>query len=516
VETTTHERTHRLSGRSAALLLVVALAGVAAGAAVTTFFRGDRGIPAGETAKTQQYMCPMHPTIVKDEPGECPICGMQLVPVEQGAEHEHDAPAAAKPGERRIAFYRSPMDPTQSSPVPRKDEMGMDYVAVYADELEGGGDAMADLATVKIDPARQQLIGLQTAEVTRGPIGGAWRTVGRVAVDETRVRHINVKVAGFVERIFVDFVGRPVKKGEPLFALYSPELLSAQDEYLLALRTSRTLAQTGLLARDGESLVESARRRLELWDIPSGEIDRLARSGRATKTLTLYSPISGVVTTKDVVQGMWLDVGAMPYEIVDLSQVWVLADVYETEIRWIRVGMPATLTLKAFPNRTFNGRVEFLDPLLNPDTRTVKVRLAFPNPTGELRPDMFGEVVLRGEGREALRIPVDAVIDSGTRSIVFVAMGDGKFQPREVKLGDTDREYVEVVSGLSAGERVVMRANFLVDSESRLRASLAALTPRSAGPAAPTAAGEPVSATGSEAATGGGPSAPSGHTGHGR
>jgi Cu(I)/Ag(I) efflux system membrane fusion protein len=501
VETAGHDadRTPRREGRGPVLLLV-ALAGLAAGTVLTTWARWERGVPASAPASApaaaQRYQCPMHPSVVRDRPGECPICGMQLVPGE-GPRRDEDHRAASAPephdvGDRAVAFYRSPMNPNQTSPVPRKDEMGMDYLPVYEDELQGD-DTVAELATVKIDPARQQLIGLRTEAVTRGEFGGSWRTVGRVAVDETRVRHINVKVAGFVERIFVDFVGRAVKRGEPLFALYSPELLSAQEEYLLALRTSRTLGESGLLARDGQALVASARRRLELWDIPSAEIDRLTRSGKATKTLTLFSPISGVVTKKDVVQGMWLDVGAMPYEIVDLSQVWVLADVYENELRWITVGMPATLTLRAFPNRTFTGRVVFLDPMLNPDTRTAKVRLVFANPSGALRPDMFGEVVLQGRSRETLRIPVDAVIHSGTRTIAFVALGDGKFQPREVVLGDSDRENVEVVSGLRAGERVVTRANFLVDSESSLRASLAAMAPSTdtplAGPPGPAPAG---------------------------
>jgi Cu(I)/Ag(I) efflux system membrane fusion protein len=340
------------------------------------------------------------------------------------------------------------------------------------------------LATVDIDPARQQLIGLRTAEVTRGTVGGQWRTVGRVAFDETRVRHINLKVPAFVERIHVDFVGKPVRRGEPLFAIYSPELLSAQEEYLLALKTRGSLAAAGGLPGDGDVLVEAARRKLELWDVPASEIERLERNGEPMKTLTLRSPIGGVVVKKDVVEGMKLDAGAMPYEIVDLSGVWVLADVYESELRHVKLGMPATLSLKAYPNRIFEGRVSFVDPLLDPRTRTVKVRLAFPNPTGELKPEMFGEVVLHGAAQEGLRIPADAVIDSGTQRIVFVALGGGRFQPREVRLGDSDGKSVEIVAGLSEGEKVVTRANFLVDSESRLRASLAALSAGSAaGPA---------------------------------
>ena len=475
-------RSSRRLGAGAVVAIAIASA-LAAGGGV--YLVGHRhSAPSAPEAQKTQYQCPMHPTIVQDHPGECPICGMKLVKV--------DTPAGeAKPAaERKILFYRSPMDPKQTSPTPRKDEMGMDYLPVYADEQGSGAPPVEGLATVNIDPSRQQLIGLKTAAVTRGTVGGAWRTVGRVAMDETRVRHINIKIPAYVEAIHVDFIGKPVKKGEPLFSLYSPDLLSAQDEYLLAVKTQKSLAGAGNLTGDGESLVAAARRKLQLWDIPESEIERLDRTGKPTKTLTIYSPISGVVTKKDVVEGMRLDAGAMPYEIVDLSQVWVLADVYEGELRHVKVGMSATLTLNAYPNRVFKGRVQFIDPLLDPKTRTVKVRLAFPNSTGELKPEMFGEVVLQGATREGLRIPADAVIDSGTRNVVFVALGEGKFQPREVKLGDSDGQTVEVVSGVSEGEQVVTRANFLIDSESRLRASLAEMANKqSAVPASAPAAG---------------------------
>jgi Cu(I)/Ag(I) efflux system membrane fusion protein len=357
----------------------------------------------------------------------------------------------------------------------------------HADAAAGGAAPVEGLATVNIDPSRQQLIGLKTTPASRGQVGGSWRTVGRIATDETRVRHVNVKIPVYVERIHVDFVGKPVRRGEPLFSVYSPELLAAQEEYLLAARTRKSLSGAGGLPADGDALVAAARRKLQLWDIPESEIERLDRTGQPTKTLTIYSPISGVVTKKDVVEGMKLDAGAMPYEIVDLSEVWVLADVYESELRHVRNGMPATLTLNAYPNRTFKGRVQFVDPLLDPKTRTVKVRLSFPNPTGELKPEMFGDVTLQGQAREGIRIPADAVIDSGTMNVVFVAAGEGKFQPREVKLGSSDGQTVEVLSGVSEGEQVVTRANFLIDSESRLRASLAEMANKQAVPASAAA-----------------------------
>ncbi len=438
----------RRFGLSTLVIVALLSAGAAAAAAlmISEQQRASHAAAARDGAGASVYQCPMHPSIIQDHPGECPICGMKLVKVEKPKAE------AAPPA------------------------------AVHEIDV-GGATSVIGLADVEIDAARQQLIGLKTAEVTEGPVGGAWRTVGRVAIDETRVRHVNLKVPGFVERIYVDFVGKKVKKGDPLFSVYSPELLSAQEEYLLALRTRGALSATGMTkSRNGEDLVTAAKRKLALWDIPASEIAKLESTGQAHKTLTLFSPASGVVTRKDVVEGMKLDAGAMPYEIVDLSSVWVLADVYESELRFVTEKMEATLKLTAFPNRDFKGQVMFVDPLMDPASRTVKVRLTFPNPKGELRPEMFGEVVLLGAAHDALRIPLDAVIDSGTKKIVFVAIGEGKFQPREVTLGDSDGAQVEVVRGLTKTERVVIRANFLVDSESRLRASLAETSPDAKSP----------------------------------
>ncbi len=454
-----------------ALALAVA-AGVAAGAGGLALLgrRGGGHEHAAEAAKPGEkkvrYTCPMHPTIVQDHPGECPICGMKLVPLQ-------DAATAAK-GERKVAFYRSPMDPKQTSPVPRKDEMGMDYVPVYEDEVSGGGAPVEGLATVAIDPMRQQLIGLKSVEARRASIGGSWRTVGRVQVDPTGVRKINLKVDGFVERVFVDFVGKPVRRGQPLFSLYSPELVSAQEEYLLALKTRRRLAAGGAEA-DAEALVAAARQKLRLWDVPESEIQRLERSGEARRDLTFVSPVSGVVTVKNVVEGARVGPSDTPYEITDLGHVWVMADAYETDLAQVRVGMPAKLSMQAYPNRVFEGRVDFIDPVLDPKTRTVKVHLHFENPSGELKPEMFGEVLLEGPPRQSLTMPLDAVIHTGTRDVVFLDLGDGKFQPREVQLGSRSGDLVEVRGGLAEGDRVVTRANFLIDSESRLRASLAAM-----------------------------------------
>ncbi len=419
--------------------------------------------------KKQMYQCPMHPQIIMDHEGTCPICGMTLVAMES------DAPK----DKGKLVFYRSPMNPSLTSQVPMKDEMGMDYVPVYEGELKGEGTGLDTHAAVKIDHERQQLIGLKTEKVAEGTVSGEFRALGRVAVDETRVRKVNVKVEGFVEKLFVDFVGKPVAKGQPLFSLYSPEFVSAQREYLLALKTQKALSG-GSLESSGGDLLESARRRLTLWDVPKETIDNLEKTGEVLRALTLRSPISGVVTAKNVVEGARITSADIPFEITDLSRVWALVDVYEAELGRAKVGMPAELTIQSAPGKTFKGRVAFVDPIMDPKTRTAKARVEFANSKGELKPEMFGEVVLKGQGHKGILVPRDAVLDAGTTKVAFVALGDGKFEPREVSTGATVGENVEIRSGLKAGEDVVVRANFLVDSESRLKAALAHLSQKGA------------------------------------
>lgn len=435
----------------------------------------DHEAASAAAPKKQMYQCPMHPQIIQDHAGTCPICGMDLVPMEGEAAKDRG----------KIVYYRSPMNPSQTSPVPAKDEMGMDYVAVYEGDLKGEGAGIESHATVKIDHERQQLIGLRTEKVVEGTVSGELRALGRVAVDETRVRKVTVKVEGFVEKLFVDFVGRPVAKGQPLFSLYAPEFVSAQREYLLALKTQKALSGGSLQASGGD-LLEAAKRRLTLWDVPPEAIDRLEKTGEVQRALTLRSPISGIVTVKGVVEGARLTPADIPFEITDLSRVWVQVDVYEAELGRVKVGLPAELTVQAAPGKTFKGRIAFVDPVMDPKTRTAKARLEFPNPAGELKPEMFGDVLLKGQGREGLIVPLDAVLDAGATKVAFVALGDGKFEPREVTTGITVGEKVEIRSGLKAGDDVVVRANFLVDSESRLKAALAHLSQKGAANPAPS------------------------------
>jgi Cu(I)/Ag(I) efflux system membrane fusion protein len=509
-----NERTGKF-GTGTLLAAAAAAAVLAAGATWLAVGRGeprpaddghDHGA-AGLAAAREVWQCPMHPTITQDHPGDCPICGMKLVKLAApvgaatAAAVEHGQAAGAPAAGHEI--WQCPMHPGITQDHPGDCPIcGMKLVKLKGPP--GDGDAHPErsppgLAPVTIDAGRQQLIGLQLAHVERGPVGGSWRTTGRVAIDETRIHHVNVKFSGFMEHVHGDFVGRPVRKGEPLFSIYSPELLSAQEEYLLALRTRGRL---GVGVGGGDDLVRASRRKLELWDVPAEELERLERTGEPTRTVTFRSPATGVITKKDVVPGMRVNAGEMPFEIVDLSRVWFLADAYETDLSRVEVGQPATLTLRALPNRTYRGRVAFVDPLLDPATRTAKVRVEFENPGGDLRPDMFGEVVIQGTSREALRVPADAVIHSGTFDVVFLAVGQGRFQPREVKLGERDAEKVEVVAGLEEGDGVVVRANFLVDSESRLRASLAAL---SGGTPAPAPRLDPDGRGGGHAGPGGAP-----------
>jgi Cu(I)/Ag(I) efflux system membrane fusion protein len=403
--------------------------------------------------------------------------------------HGSGATADSTGGKGDIVFYRSPMNPSITSPTPAKDEMGMSYVPVYEGELKGQGPLVEDHASVQIDPERQQLIGLTTAKAVEGRVGGEIRTTAILAVDETRVRKVNVKVEGFVDRLFVDFTGKPVAKGQLLFSLYSPEFMSAQNEYLLAVKTRKALAD-GTLQQSGDDLVAASKRRLALWDVPEQALAHLEKTGVAQRDIILRSPVSGVVTAKNVVQGSRLTSADTPFEITDLSHVWALADVYETELARVKVGQPGTMTLPAFPGKTFTGRVAFVDPILDPRTRTAKVRLDLANPKGDLKPGLYGEAVLKGPAHKGILVPMDAVLDAGTQKVAFISLGNGKFQPREVTTGIRVGDQVEILSGVQAGEEVVTRANFLVDSESRLQAALADLTQKPV-PATSTAA--PVS-----------------------
>jgi RND family efflux transporter MFP subunit len=329
-------------------------------------------------------------------------------------------------------------------------------------------------AEVTIDPQRQQLIGVRTAAVERTSVTPTVRTVALVRYDETRLAEINLKLEGWIRDLYVDFTGEFIKKGQPLFTLYSPELVNTQNEYLLALKTREQVRQSQIAdAREyADRIIESTRQRLALWDLPPEEMKVLEETRQPRTAIVFRSPVTGFVIEKAAVQGMHVMPGETLYRIADLSTVWIEADIYEQEMRFLRVGRPATVTLDAYPGEQFRGRAIYIYPFVEEKTRTVRVRFELPNPRGRLKPGMYANVELQGPAGEGLTVPTNAVLDSGTQQIVFVAQGDGYFIPRNVKTGRRLAERIEILEGLKEGEQIATGATFFLDSESQLRAAL--------------------------------------------
>jgi Cu(I)/Ag(I) efflux system membrane fusion protein len=328
--------------------------------------------------------------------------------------------------------------------------------------------------TVQISAERQQLIGVKIGTVEMKPLEKVIRTVGRVDYDEKRIVTVSPKIGGWIEDLFVDFTGKYVMKGEPLLTIYSPELVSTQEEYLIALRAKKDLAKSPFpeVAGSGNSLAESAKRRLKLWDISDDQIKTLEESGQVKKTLTLHSPFSGFVLEKAAYNGMNVMPGMALYKLADLSVVWLYADIYEYELPFIRLGQQAAIQLSYIPGERFTGKAIYIYPSLNPETRTAKVRFEFPNPHGKLKPEMYANVEIKVHLGQKLAVPEGAIIDTGLRQIAIIDKGSGYFEPREVKVGTKVDNYYEVIKGLKAGERVVTSANFLIDSESKLKEAI--------------------------------------------
>ena len=474
LESMNRRRSRSLVRLASGLLLAGALtAGVLAAGC-------GRNTGGGSAADHQalHYTCPMHPSYVSDRPGDCPICGMKLVPVEA---KKPPAPAgssgtagAAAGGPRRILHYRNPMDPSVTSPVPMKDPMGMDYVPVYADEAAAGGGVEGH-ASVEVSPDELKLAGLQTAVARRGTMARTIRTVGEVKADETRVSMVHLKVSGWVERLFVNLTGQAVRKGQPLLSIYSPQLLATQAEFLSARESALRFAQSDVpeVRRGGEDLLEAARQRLLLFDVPQSLIETLERTGQPQRTVTLDAPASGFVTAKDVYAGTQVEPGATLFMLTDLSRVWVEGEVYEYEAALVRLGQRARVTLSYDPSHAYAGRIGYIYPYLNPDTRTLRVRFEFDNPGLVLKPGMYVTVELDAQAAEGVLIPDAAILDAGPRQIVYVKVGEGRYEPRQVTVGLRGDGQAQILAGVKAGEVVVDRANFLLDSESRLRAAIA-------------------------------------------
>jgi len=449
-----------------------------------------------ESAPTVRYHCPMHPTYVSDRPGDCPICGMRLVPIPPEAPPQPVPPEkASQPGAgaeppRRILHYRNPMDPRITSPVPAKDSMGMDFVPVYADEAAGavdGAAAVSGLAEVAPGAEGLRLAGVVTATAARERLTRTIRATAQVVSDETRVRRVQVRAGGWVERLFVDFTGQRVRAGEPLLSLYSPDLLATQEEYVRARQAVTRFAASAQpeVRKGGEDLVTAARRRLELLDVPAAFIAELERTGTPRRAVTLTAPVSGFVTAKAVFAGQRVEPGMELFTVTDLGTVWVEAQLYESEAPLVAVGQTATLGLPYDVTLVREGRVTFVSPTIDPDTRTLTVRLEFANADLRLKPGMFAVVQLHVDLGEQLVVPDDAVMDTGVRQYVFVADRGDTFAPRAVTVGWRGDGRAQILAGLAAGEQVATRANFLLDSESRLRAAIA-----EAPPAEPAAAAD--------------------------
>ena len=375
-------------------------------------------------AAPAKWYCPMHPEVVSNGPGSCPICHMDLVPEEVAA----------------------------ADPAPA-----------------------VDRAALTVSEDRLRRIGARTATVERAALVEEIRAVGVVAVDETRLREVHTKTAGFVERLYANAVGATVRRGGVLLEIYSPELLTAQEELLVALRARDRLAASSdsEIAASGDAYVRAARRRLELLDMGPTDIAELERTGRSRRTVALASPIGGTVIARNVAQGARVEPGLSLLTVADLSRVWVIAQVYERDLAAVRIGQKALIELAYLPGRLFEGTVDFVYPVLEGGTRTASVRVALPNPDLALKPEMFAEVRLVREHGERLSVARHAVIETGTRRMVFVELSPGSFEPREIETGVQLAERVEVVAGLAEGERVLAEGAFFLDSESRLRAALA-------------------------------------------
>ncbi|HUI93403.1 MAG TPA: efflux RND transporter periplasmic adaptor subunit [Chitinivibrionales bacterium] len=433
----------------------------------------NKGPAAASSQQTQHivYHCPMHPNYLSDKPGNCPICGMKLVPVSQ-LEHQSEA---NKNGQRKILYYRDAMNPSYTSPNPGKAPDGMDLVPVYEDGASG------EKGAVKIDPVTVQNIGVTTETAARRTLTKEIQVSANLEVNETSIGIVNTKVMGWVEKLYIDFTGQPIKKGQPLLTIYSPDLVSAQTEYLQAIRYVKGLPPgASEEAKHGaEELVESSKRRLLNWDIPDKEIKALEDRGAPEKTMTIYSPIDGVVLEKMVAAGQNVMPGTTLYKVADLSTLWAIANVFQQDLPLIKIGMEASIEVSSLPGRTFTGRVQFVSPVLDLDTKTAAVRISIRNSADRaLKPQMFADIKISSPmAVNGLSVSEQAVIHSGKRDLVIVALGNGYFRPQDVKVGANAGGFVQILSGIAEGQTIVTSSQFLIDAESNLKEAVGAMSP---------------------------------------
>ena len=393
-------------------------------------------------------------------------------------------------GERKILFYRNPMGLPDTSPVPKKDPMGMDYLPVFEGEADAANDPPGASTALRISTEKIQKLGVKTDAARLRVLEQTVRAAGRIEPDERRLSTIAPKFEGYVERLHVNVTGQAVRRGQPLFEVYSPELVSAQREYALAAQGVDALKAAGSEAQQGmRQLAEASLQRLRNWDISDAQIQALKGGSEARRSLTYSSPVNGIVIERKAIQGMRFMPGEALYQIADLSSVWVIADIAEQDIGLIRPGVRARVRLAAYPDKSFEGTLSTVYPTLNAGTRTVPVRIELPNPDGRLKPAMFAQVEIAvGGGKSVITVPNSTMINSSTRQIVFIEKQAGRFEPREVKLGARSDSAVEVREGVREGDIVVVAANFLIDAESNLKAAVAGFSPAGERPA-PAAAG---------------------------
>jgi len=442
-------------------VIITAVVSVVVGLGVgwMVFHSGAKGDGSKER-KILYFQDPMNPQITSPTQKKSPD-GMDFVPVYEKQSGTSD--------EKKIAYYKDPMHPWFTSDKPGKaPDCGMDLVPVY----EGESDAKG----IKIDPVTIQNIGVKTEVAENRKLNKTIRATGKVDYDETKVYSVTTKIMGYVEQLYVDYTGKPVRKGEVLMDLYSPELVTTQQEYLQAIHYKKELEKSSVEeARNGaEDLVQSAKRRLLYWDIPESEIQALEERGTPKKTMTIVSPVDGIVMEKMVLKGQNVMAGTTLYKIVDLSTVWILADVYQFELPWLKIGQPAKIELSYLPGKTFKGTVNYIFPYLNMETKTVQVRIQAANtPSMEFKPEMYVNVTLSSPLEiNAVTVSDQAIIRSGQRNIIVVALGGGYFDPRDVTLGITADGFTQVLNGVRAGENIVTSSQFLIDSESNLKAAI--------------------------------------------
>ena len=393
------------------------------------------------------------------------------------AEKHGTEAAFPKESARKILYYRNAMGLPDTSPTPKKDAMGMDYVPVYEGGEETDSAASTSPGQIKISVEKIQKLGVKTEQAALRALDKTVRAVGRVEANERHIYNISPKFDGWIEKLYVNTTGEQVKKGQPLFDVYSPDLVSAQREYEIAAQGVTSLKDADDDTKQSmQRLAESSLLRLKNWDISEQQLQDLGKSGTTKHDLTFHSPVNGIVLEKKALQGMRFMPGEMLYQIADLSSVWVVADVFEQDIALVKTGAKTKVKINAYPDKQFDAIVAYVYPTLDAATRTVPVRLEMANPQGLLKPAMFAQVEMSSNSKgKVLTVPTSAVIDSGTRQIVLVQLAEGRFEPREVKLGSRSDNYVEVLNGVAEGEQVVVAANFLIDAESNLKAAIGGL-----------------------------------------